>query len=74
MSRSNNKFLARLRRQFKARKKAEKGLPPLPKAMSLTICRGYEGHDCNALLKGGLGILEPRCPRCYRKHIELSKV
>lgn len=39
----------------------------------MTMCRGYEGHECTTLLDALTGVLEPRCPECYRRNIEIKK-
>ena len=38
-----------------------------------TLCRGFKGHPCDKMLEAKLGVLEPRCPECYKKHLELVK-
>jgi len=42
-----------------------------------TICCGYgygkDRHYCKEILVALTGVLEPRCPECYKQHLKLSK-
>jgi hypothetical protein len=42
-------------------------------SVSMTSCRGYTGYECPVLLPNRLGVLEPRCPSCFQKHLELVR-
>lgn len=42
-----------------------------------TLCRGTgrgdEPTNCRVLLPARCGVLQPRCPRCFAKHLEMLK-
>jgi hypothetical protein len=40
---------------------------------NIARCRGYKGYECEMYMDARLGVLEPRCPSCYKKHIEIEK-
>ncbi len=50
------------------------GQPPVTpnagESHNLTSCCGYDGHVCGKLIEPHTGVLQPRCPECFKKHIE----
>ena len=47
---------------------------PNDTSQPITFCRGFvdkagERHDCHKILVAKMGVLQPRCPDCYRDHI-----
>jgi hypothetical protein len=50
------------------------GQPPVTpnagESNCLASCCGYEGHECRKLIEPTTGVLQPRRPECFQKHIE----
>lgn len=44
--------------------------PNAGKSHNYTHCWGYEGYQCPKLIEPCGGVLQPRCPECFKKHIE----
>jgi hypothetical protein len=34
------------------------------------FCSGYKDFRCSELVEAKLGVLEPRCPKCYKRNLE----